>query len=191
MKLADIDLLSIGNTIQLVGAAYQREGQTYVFMLPDESESSDVHLIEMNNDEWAAAIRQTDILEVEAVVKDEHGKLGKAIVRKSQRQIASSVSWEVFRRDNYACRYCGNDKTPLTVDHLVLWEDGGPSIEENLLAACRKCNRTRGNTPYDKWLNHRYYKKVSEKLSNDIRERNVEVAVTLGSIPRTAHQRSR
>jgi len=192
MKLEDLDLRSLGNTVQLVGVVYQGGEQTLLFPLPDETVApSDITLVEMNRDEWAVALRQTDLLEVEVVVKEEDGKLGKAIIRKSQRQIEQHVSWAVFRRDNYTCRYCGNDKTPLTIDHLVLWEDGGPSIKENLVAACKKCNRVRGNTPYAEWLRHPYYQKQSGRLPPMILERNTAVLATLDKIPRTAHQRSR
>ena len=61
-------------------------------------------------------------------------KLYKAVIRKCQRNIEQGVSWNVFRRDGYACRYCGNKEVPLTVDHLVLWEESGPSTEANLVS---------------------------------------------------------
>jgi 5-methylcytosine-specific restriction endonuclease McrA len=37
----------------------------------------------------------------------------------------------------------------------------GASVEDNLITACRKCNKTRGNMLYEDWLNSDYYKKVS------------------------------
>ena len=79
----------------------------------------------------------------------------------------------------------------MTVDHLVLWEDGGPSIEENLLAACRKCNKKRGSISYPDWLNHPYYKTVSEGLTPEVRQLNIELVDTLDSIPLRVHKKSR
>jgi 5-methylcytosine-specific restriction endonuclease McrA len=63
---------------------------------------------------------QLDVVETE--VLDPANKNQKVIVRKSQREVELQTNWNVFRRDNYNCRYCGNDHTPLTVDHVVLWE---------------------------------------------------------------------
>jgi len=70
----------------------------------------------------------------------------------------------------------------------VLWEDGGPTTVENMVAACRKCNKTRGNTEYSKWLKHSYYRKVSSGLTPAAREANAALLDTLGDIPIVLHQ---
>ena len=88
----------------------------------------------------------------------------------------------MYRRDHYRCRYCGANDVPLTVDHLVLWEEGGPSTEENLVSACKDCNKTRGNTPYHLWLRDSYYKRVSANLPPMIQEANERIAHTLDGI---------
>jgi hypothetical protein len=120
----------------------------------------------MSLDEWKLFLRQTDILETEILARSSNGELAKAILRKSQRQIDQGVSWRVFKRAGFRCEYCGNDGVPLTVDHLICWESGGPSIEENMASACRKCNKMRGNTDYAAWLKHPYYLKVSKSISH-------------------------
>ena len=112
-------------------------------------------------------------------------------MRKCERAVDQNVTWAVFRRDHYTCRYCGNDKVPLTVDHLVLWEDGGPTIEANLVAACRKCNKTRGRTPYEQWMQHPFYQKVANKLSAEQRAANWALCDGLKAIPRVHHVKSR
>ena len=84
---------------------------------------------------------------LEAQTQAEDGTLTKAILRKTARQIEASVSWQVWRRDGCRCRYCGRDNVPLTVDHLVRWEEGGPSTEENLVSSCKKCNQSQGDQP--------------------------------------------
>lgn len=206
--LKDIDLLKVGHTIQLAGAVYAGEGKAYLVMFPEESGCIDVQgsdevilrtnhhtyeveSLELSQEEWKTFLRQTDLLETEVLAKAEDGKTTKAILRKSSRQIEQGVSWAVFRRDRYACRYCGADDVPLTVDHLVLWEVGGPSIEENLVSACRKCNKTRGNTEYAEWLHHPYYKKVSHYLTAHGRQLNIDLLPTLDSIPIRPHKRGR
>lgn len=206
MKLSELNLLSIGNTIQLAGAAFVGEGKLLLCLFPEDSgavysgqgqvlfddgEEKEVHVLDMDSDDWAKFLRQTDILEVEVLQKASDGKLAKAILRKSARQIEARVSWQVFKRDGYACRYCGRDDVPLTIDHLVLWEEGGPSIPTNLLSACKKCNKTRGNTQYADWLKDPYYLRVSSNLRPEVKADNEALVGTLDAIPRNTHQRSR
>ncbi len=60
-------------------------------------------------------------------------------VKKKQR-------FEVFRRDNFTCQYCGR-QTPivvLEVDHLISKADGGFDEIDNLITSCRDCNRGKG-----------------------------------------------
>jgi hypothetical protein len=145
----------------------------------------------MGLEDWKKFMRQVDLKETEVLREGPDRKLRKAVVRKCQRIIDNRVSWQVYKRDGYRCRYCGRDGLPLTVDHLVLWEEGGPSIEENLLTACRKCNKTRGSLPYADWLQHPKYLEVSENLPADVVTANQVVATTLDNIPRVYSERSR
>src|SRR3712207_7803873 len=46
----------------------------------------------------------------------------------------------VFRRDGYACQYCGARPRDLTLDHVQPRHRGGPDTWENVVAACRRCN---------------------------------------------------
>ena len=103
----------------------------------------------------------------------------------------NNVSWRVYRRDKYACRYCGVNNVPLTVNHIICWEVRGPWIEQNLLTACRKCNKTRGNTSYADWLRHPHYLKVAQHLNPEIRAANEAILGRLDAIPRVNKIRSR
>jgi len=159
MKFSDLNILDVGSKYGLVGAVFGDENLTMLCMLPDAT-FKDPQILPMDDKDWRKFLRQTDLMEVEVLQMTEDGKLAKAILRKTQRVIEGRVSWGVYKRDKYKCRYCGRDGIPLTVDHLVLWEEGGPSIPENLVTSCRKCNKVRGNTQYAKWLEHPYYLKV-------------------------------
>lgn len=56
--------------------------------------------------------------------------------------VSKRVRFEVLRRDNHTCRYCGGtapDAT-LTVDHVVPVSLGGSDDPTNLVAACHDCN---------------------------------------------------
>src|ERR1017187_1290412 len=101
--LSDIDLLDIGNTIQLYGAIFSGKGQMFYIPMPDEDES-DLHsagdhkVLSMGIDDWQKFLSQSDNVDVIGV--------DKAILRKCNRQIDQKVSWAVYKRDGYACRYC-------------------------------------------------------------------------------------
>lgn len=159
MKVEELGLLRFGNDINMVGVIYQGAEGTYLLYLPDEQQEGDPEVVQV--DDWAKLLRQLDIMETEVLQRAPDGKVTKAILRKSARQVDQKVAWEVYHRDEFACRYCGRKDLPLSVDHIITWEAGGPSTYENLVACCHRCNRTRGNTPFAEWLEGDYYKKVS------------------------------
>jgi 5-methylcytosine-specific restriction endonuclease McrA len=45
---------------------------------------------------------------------------------------------KVLIRDGYTCYYCGQEAN--TVDHIVPISKGGISSDENMIAACTRCN---------------------------------------------------
>jgi len=114
-------------------------------------------------------IRQMDVQDIEG--------LQKIVLRKSQRQIDQHVSWQVFRRDNFTCVYCGADDVPMTVDHIVLWEHMGDTVPDNLNCSCKKCNKTRGSMLYERWLESDYLINANSKtempviIMSDLKER--------------------
>jgi hypothetical protein len=210
MKFEELNLLEVGRSIGLVGAIFSGNGEMHLCMFPEshcdvnDVESGDVvkivqsdgstvfaQTLNMNLDQWQQFMRQTDLMETEILAKDADGKIVKTIVRKCQRQIDQQVSWQVFKRDSYKCRYCGKDGVPLTVDHLVLWENGGPSTDQNMVSACKKCNKARGNMEYSEWLHHPIYRKASRGLSDAEKRANEALLPTLDAIPRNIHVRSR
>lgn len=193
-KLEQLNLLDLGNTIQVVGVIYADAEVVYLCMVPEEPLGDRaLRVLDLSQDDWKKVIRQTDLVETEVFENAPNGSLAKIIVRKSTRQIEQNISWAVFRRDGYRCRYCGADDRPLTVDHLITWEDGGPSIEANLLTCCRPCNKARGNTPYEEWLGSPYYKKVSAKLPPLDEKKNWDILKNrvLDEIPLRVHSRGR
>lgn len=59
------------------------------------------------------------------------------------------MRFEVFKRDGFACQYCG--ATPpgalLHVDHIVAVANGGDNSADNLITACQPCNLGKGAVP--------------------------------------------
>lgn len=51
---------------------------------------------------------------------------------------------EVFSRDQYACQYCGRQTKELTLDHVIPRRRGGNHTWENIVSACKPCNRRKG-----------------------------------------------
>lgn len=191
--LSDLNLYKIGDTIQMVGAVYAGEGQAYLCLFPEDHDTKNLPLthLEMSDDDWKTFLRQTDLLEVEVIERSSDWVLSKAILRKTARQVDNNVSWAVYRRDSYTCRYCGKNDIPLTVDHLIVWEEGGPWIEANLVSSCRKCNKVRGNTPFAEWLRHPFYLQRSKGLKPEARAANETLIGTLDAIPRVKNIKSR
>ena len=50
----------------------------------------------------------------------------------------------ILVRDNYKCQYCGKQSKSLTVDHVLPKFRSGQDTWENLVAACKNCNQTKG-----------------------------------------------
>ena len=51
---------------------------------------------------------------------------------------------EVFRRDHFTCQYCGQQKSELTLDHVIPRHLGGKQSWENIVTACAECNHRKG-----------------------------------------------
>ena len=61
---------------------------------------------------------------------------------------------QILRRDGPTCVWCGREFGGLvraTTEHLVPRIKGGPSWQENEVAACRRCNNERGHATLGEW----------------------------------------
>ncbi len=63
--------------------------------------------------------------------------------------VSRRLRYEVLRRDNHTCRYCGRTApdVPLSVDHVTPVALGGTDVPTNLVTACRDCNSGKSATP--------------------------------------------
>ena len=184
-----IPLLDFGNKIVIQGVFLSDEnGRDFVAMLPQRKLNGldNVSLLHPDYDEWHKIFEQQDYNYVKGGLNGEH-----VLLRKSQRNVDGRISWAVWRRDDYKCRYCAIDHVPLTVDHIITWETGGATHPENLVSSCKKCNRIRGNTPYDEWLNSKYYLEKSKFLDEKTRQLNADIIQGLDKLPRVKIQRKR
>lgn len=65
--------------------------------------------------------------------------------------VSKRLRYEVLRRDNHTCRYCGGSApdVKLTVDHVVPQALGGSDDPTNLVTACEPCNSGKTSVPAD------------------------------------------
>lgn len=80
----------------------------------------------------------------------------KMMGRMNRRLMMESGEWaairsKVFARDNYTCAYCGARGVSLECDHVVPLSKGGPTTEDNLVTACKPCNRSKGAKEMQEW----------------------------------------
>lgn len=62
--------------------------------------------------------------------------------------VSNRLRFETFRRDGFACRYCGEGapEAVLTIDHVVPRCLGGSDDPTNLVTACQVCNSGKSST---------------------------------------------
>lgn len=57
--------------------------------------------------------------------------------------VSPGIRFKAFTRDNFTCQYCGRSATEviIEIDHKLPLSKGGKNNLENLVTACRECNR--------------------------------------------------
>lgn len=63
-----------------------------------------------------------------------------------RKAISKKTRFEVFKRDGFACQYCGDvpPKVILHVDHITPVASGGSNVIDNLVTSCSSCNLGKG-----------------------------------------------
>lgn len=63
--------------------------------------------------------------------------------------VSKRLRFEIFRRDNHTCRYCGRTapQWPMQVDHVTPTALGGSDEPTNLVTACVDCNAGKTSVP--------------------------------------------
>lgn len=55
----------------------------------------------------------------------------------------------IFERDGEVCRYCADTSGPFELDHVIPVSRGGRNKIDNLVVACRTCNRRKSDRTPD------------------------------------------
>ncbi len=102
----------------------------------------------------------------------------------------SSGSWirtekrlAIYLRDKMTCVYCNrnmlneyvNDRSVLTLDHVIPESNGGLNDTFNLITACRSCNSKRQNKPIDKFCSLKIRNRIKKQTSYKI-DKHIEAA---------------
>lgn len=74
---------------------------------------------------------------------------GASLKMAKRKAISKKTRFEVFKRDGFACQYCGDHppKVILELDHIVAVAGGGSADSDNLITACYACNRGKAARP--------------------------------------------
>ena len=60
----------------------------------------------------------------------------------------------IFIRDDFTCGYCGTRGGALECDHKNPVSLGGSNDDDNLITACKPCNRKKCAMPFDAWIEY-------------------------------------
>lgn len=68
--------------------------------------------------------------------------------------VSKRLRYEILRRDNHTCRYCGATApdVPLRVDHVTPVALGGTDTPDNLVTSCEPCNSGKSSATVDSTL---------------------------------------
>lgn len=95
----------------------------------------------------------------------------------ARKPIPKSLRFEVFKRDKFACQYCGRTAPDviLEIDHIMPVSKGGSNDIMNLVTSCRDCNR--GKT--DRELGDNAAIKKQRQQLEELQERREQLELML------------
>lgn len=146
-----IEVEDLGDTWQLEGIVLGDGKKQLAMLLPDAPAPTLInHYWQPTISDFEAWLKQSDD-PVAKLYHDADSMIVKAVVRKSTRQVDQLVAWKCYKRDNYACVYCGTTGVPLTYDHYLAQAFSGQTTMENGRTSCRPCNKKKGHMTIDAW----------------------------------------
>lgn len=136
-----------GHLYKISGVLLQGKSKNIMLLLPtaDVFPVDCIEVERLSVEEWSEFLRRTD--DPVYFEKAEDGYAVKAVHRKCMAAISGAVQQRVWARDNFSCMYCSGKmgETQLTVDHWIPLELGGGNNVTNLVSACRRCNKVKGD----------------------------------------------
>jgi len=141
----------LGTVFHVAGIILEGHGSQITVYLPDSGPRDGLR---PTIEEWAHILRQ--MADPQYVVVGGDGDIVSQMRGKAQYSVGQVLQWRTYRRDGYACVYCGRyggeDGVTLTIDHVMPVELGGSDAVTNLVTACRRCNHDKGAQHPREWL---------------------------------------
>jgi len=99
--------------------------------------------------EWVKMIGTDECLSTRRPLTTSDPKEVRMAESDSNRPISVRTRFEIFKRDDFQCRYCGqrSPEVVLEIDHIVPRVEGGTNDVLNLITSCWDCNRGKGGVP--------------------------------------------
>ena len=88
----------------------------------------------------------------------------------------------VIHREDHRCIYCNRKPGRFTLDHVVPRSANGPTTPGNVVAACERCNKAKGNRPVEEYLKRR--PKVLARVQKHLKRPMAAAAHLNAIIPR-------
>ena len=88
----------------------------------------------------------------------------------------------VIHREDHRCIYCNRKPSRFTLDHIIPRSANGPTNPGNLVSACERCNKAKGNRPVEEYLRSR--PKVLERVKTHLKKPMAAAAHLNTIIPR-------
>lgn len=94
-----------------------------------------------------------------------------------RKTIGDKLRFEVFKRDNFKCQYCGMSAPDvvLNVDHINPVSNGGENDILNLVTSCRDCNSGKS----DRLLSEHSMLDKQRKMLEDLEERRQQLQMMI------------
>ena len=95
----------------------------------------------------------------------------------SRPPISPKLRFEILKRDNWTCRYCGANapEFKLVIDHLIPVKAGGTDDYFNLVVACFDCNAGKSARKLDDHSIERQQTQITQEFASEV-SRQAEVA---------------
>lgn len=136
----------MGHILSISGILLEGMGTHVLVITPGANFPITFNTITPTIEDWCELLRNSDNPRIYEQGPD---NTIKAIHRKVERSIGGSVQQMVWRRDGYQCMYCGAEMgthgVVLSADHWIPVDLGGADTDDNLITACRMCNKRKGN----------------------------------------------
>ena len=94
-----------------------------------------------------------------------------------RKAIGDKLRFEVFKRDNFKCQYCGMAAPDVTlnIDHIDPVSNGGVNDILNLITSCRNCNSGKS----DRLLSEHSMLDKQRKMLEDLEERRQQLQMMI------------